>query len=293
MRHAIFLGCVVPARSRNYEMAARAIAREFGLELVDIPEFSCCGFPIMSSDRDLGLLLGAMNLALAEENGLDICTLCSACTSHLLDIKLRLEQDLSLLKYVNNRLSKVGKRYSGKVEVRHMARILYQEIGLERIKEKVRINLEPLTVASHYGCHYLRPTEIVNGFEDPRFPHTLDEMVMAVGARPLDYDGALECCGGPVLPVDEDTSFAIAVKKLSNIKEKGADAITLVCPFCNLMFDNNQKSLEKRYNIQYQIPVLYLPQLLGLALGIDPKEIGLNLNSVKANRLMELIGVMP
>lgn len=284
-KFALFLGCTIPARSRNYELSARAVASRLGVELVDIEEFACCGFPLEASDETGSLLLGAMNLCLAEQKGLDICALCSACTSMLTKTAYHLDNDGKLRQRVNSDLSKIGKHYRGTIKIKHFARVLLEDVGLERIRGAVKRDLGGLRAATHYGCHYLKPSYIYEGFDDPQDAETLELILKAVGVENMQYRGKKDCCGGPVLLTDEEVALRVAEEKLRNVREAGADCMNLVCPFCSLMFDANQRSIEAKSGEEFNTPVLYLPQMLGLAMGFDRKELGLNLNSVSTKEL--------
>ncbi len=286
MKFALFLGCTIPARSRNYELSSRKVAERLGLELVDLEAFICCGFPVRSADLQSSTLLGAYNLALAQKQGLDICTLCSSCTSALTETAHRLDHDKAALEAVNKDLDRVGLQYDSGTRVRHLARVLYEDVGKEEIVRHIKKPLDGLRIAAHYGCHYLKPSEIYEGFEDPENPSTLDELASLTGAVPVEYKDKKRCCGGPLLPVDERTSLSVAKEKLDDIKAAGADAISLVCPFCAVMYDSNQKGIGSEFETEYDLPVLYLTQILGLAMGFDRKELGLNMNVVKTKDLL-------
>jgi len=285
MKYSLFLGCTIPARSRNYEISARAIAPRLDIEFIDIEEFSCCGFPLEASDEMGAVLLAARNLCLAEERGLDICVLCSACASTLTKTAHHLRENRKLRDTVNRELSKIGKAYKGTSTVKHFARVLLEDVGLERIKNEIRRDLKGLKVATHYGCHYLKPSYIYEGFDDPQDAQSIELILEAVGVRNVQYRRKKDCCGGPVLLTDEELALSITKEKLVCIKEAGVDCINLVCPFCDLMFDSNQKGIEARFGDEYNIPVLYLSQIIGLAMGMDRKELGLNLNSVSTKEL--------
>ncbi|MEJ2587614.1 MAG: CoB--CoM heterodisulfide reductase iron-sulfur subunit B family protein [Deltaproteobacteria bacterium] len=287
MTYALFLGCTIPARSRNYELSARKVAQRLGIELVDMDTFVCCGFPLKSADLDAAELLGAYNLGLAKEKGLDICALCSSCTSALAEVAHRLAGDDTQTSRINDRLSKVGISYTGGVKVRHFARVLFEEIGADRIRPHIQKDLSDLKIAIHYGCHYLKPSNVHEHFDDVEDPHSIDALVALTGARVVDYAEKRKCCGGPLLPVDEKLATRVTKEKLDAVKEAGADAICLVCPFCSVMYDGNQKSIESEYDIDYGLPVLYLTQLLGVAMGFERKELGLNMNVVKTKSLLK------
>lgn len=286
MKYALFLGCTIPARSRNYEVSSRKVADKLGLELVDIENFVCCGFPVKNANINSATLLGAYNLALAQKQGLDLCALCSSCTSALTEVVHRLDHDEEMKAAINKDLDRVGLKYEGGTRVRHFARILYEEIGKDKIQTHFERNLDGLKIAAHYGCHYLKPSEIYDGFDDPENPRTIDELIAITGATPVNYKDKKRCCGGPLLPVDEKTSLAVAKEKLDDISAAGADAISLVCPFCSVMYDSNQKGIAAEFDTEYDLPVLYLPQVLGLAMGMGRKELGLNMNVVKTKKLL-------
>jgi heterodisulfide reductase subunit B2 len=286
LRYALFLGCTIPARSRNYEMSTRRVAEKLDIELVDLDRFICCGFPIKNSDRETALVLAAYNLALAQQEGLDLCALCSSCASSLTETAHCLAEDEEARQAVNRRLGKVGVKFEGNIKVRHFARILYEEIGPENIKPLFTKSLKGIRIANHYGCHYLKPSEIYDCFDNAHNPQSLDTLTALTGAETVDYPGKNRCCGGPVLPVDEQTALSVAKEKLDDISLTGADAIGLVCPFCSVMLDSNQKSIQTAFDKDYDLPVLYLTQVLGLAMGFDRKELGLNMNVVKTRDLL-------
>lgn len=288
-RYALFLGCTIPARGRNYEMSARQVAGRLGVELVDIPEFCCCGFPVKSTFQKTALILAGRNLALAEQNGLDICTLCSACTSLMVESAYHLNHDEALRNEINNELAEFGLRYEGRTNVYHFTRILYEFVGIEKIKASITRALSGFRFAAHYGCHYLKPSEYFGRFDSPERPRSLDALIEATGAEAIQYQDKLQCCGGSVLAVDEGLALRMAGDKLSRLKQDGADALVSICPFCTVMYDDNQKKIESAIEGELGIPVLYLTQLLGLAMGMSGKELGLQMNKVKTRSLIERI----
>ena len=289
MRYALYLGCTAPVRAMNYELAARNTASRLGIKLVDINDFGCCGFPLKSVHHETALLLSARNLALAEEQGLDICALCSSCTGTLAEANHALQGDEELRERVNEELeAATGRRYNGSIRVRHLARILYEEVGLERIQEAVTVDLSGLRLAAHYGCHYLKPVEAHDRFDDPENPHSLDQLIEALGASSIYYEGRERCCGGGILGADEETALALPHLKLERAVAAGADAMVVICPFCDIMYELQQRRIEKRYETRYNLPVVFYPQLLGLAMGLSADEVGLPLNRVKSRKLMEI-----
>lgn len=289
-QYALYLGCTVPVRALNYEISARKVAEKLGLQFSDIPEFSCCGYPIKSVNRYAYLLMAARNLALAEKSGLSICTLCSACSGSLTEANHEIQEDEELRKRINEDLSEwIGMRYEGGIQVTHFMRILHQEVGEEKIAEEVRADLSSLHVAPHYGCHYSKPSSIYGRAEDPENPKSLDDMIKATGAHSVQYEDKLSCCGGGVLAIDEQVALAMAQRKLEHIRAQQADAMILFCPFCSIMYESNQRKIEKVFATEYKLPVLFYPQLLGLALGLEPDELGMKMNRVRPTELMKKV----
>jgi heterodisulfide reductase subunit B len=291
MRFALYLGCTVPVRAMNYEISARRTAERLGIDLVDVDGFACCGYPAKPLSQEAALLMTASNLALAEERELEICTLCSACTSTLVEANKRLQEDEVLRTNINAQLAaSTGRRYEGTVTVRHYARILYEEVGLDRLREMTEVDLSSLAFAAHYGCHYIKPAHIYDGFDDPENPHTLGDLIEATGARLAHYEEENDCCGGGILAIDQETALTIAKSKLDHIHVADADGMVVICPFCDIMYEVNQRSIERHFDVQYHLPVLYYPQLLGLALGFSPNELGFRLNRVKARKIIQQFG---
>ena len=293
MKYAIFLGCTAPVRGRNYEMAARRVAERLDVELVDLPEFACCGFSLMGVHRETALAMAARDLSIAEQAGLPVTTLCSSCAGALTHASAEFEEHPELKAKVNEYLVTIGRQYQGPVQVKHFARLLYEDVGVDRIRREVTRDISGLKTATHYGCHYLKPSKIYDSFERVEDPSTLDELLDAAGATSVRYLDKKRCCGGALLAVDEGVAIATAKAKLDDVRDTDANAMTLVCPFCNVMYDDNQRKVESTFDEKYGIPVLNLPQIIGLAMGIDEKELGLRENRVKTKQLLATLGTAP
>jgi heterodisulfide reductase subunit B len=288
--YVLFLGCTVPVRAVNYELSARKVAERLDIHLGDIPEFSCCGYPIKSVNHYAYLLMAARNLALAEEKGLPICTLCSACCGALAEANHEIQEDKNLRKRLNEDLSKVlGKQYEGETRVTHFMRVLEKDVGEKRIASEVQTDLSSLHLAPHYGCHITKPTTVYGRVEDPENPTSLDRLIQMTGAHTVSYENKLQCCGGGVLAIDEGVALSMAQSKLDHIQARQADAMVLACPFCNIMYESNQKKIEKVAQKEYKLPILYFPQLVGLALGIEPDDLGMKMNRIKTVELLKKI----
>ncbi|MEO0161640.1 MAG: CoB--CoM heterodisulfide reductase iron-sulfur subunit B family protein [candidate division WOR-3 bacterium] len=291
MKYAFFPGCTVLGRGRNYEISARVVASTLGIELIDIDDFECCGFPLKSVHYDTYFLMAARNILTAEEQGLHICTLCSACTGSLTEVNKHLNENFDQRAKVLAQLKKSGIELKiGKpVKVKHFVKILYEEMGAERIGKTIKRRLTNLALAPHYGCHYLKPSDIYENAEDPENPKSLDELIAITGAKVINYPEKLRCCGAGILAVNEDAAYALTRPKLKELARDSADAMVLMCPFCSVMYDDNQRKIEQKFQEQYNLPVLYYPQVLGLAMGLEPRTLGLQMNRVSAKRILEKI----
>ena len=283
-KYALFLGCTVPVRAQHYELSARNVARKLDIEFVDMSGASCCGFPIKAVDAETALLMAARNIEIASKLNLDVVTLCNSCTAMLSDVQKQLKTNEFYKKF-----KKLGFSYPNEVKVRHFVRMLYEDIGIENIKKAVKKPLDSLKVIAHYGCHYMRPSQLY-GFDNPEVPHTLDELVNVTGATSIEYVDKKMCCGGSVLGIDEGLAVTMANHKLNIAKKNNVDALISICPFCTIMYEDNQRKAEEKFNTQYSLPVLYYPQLLGLGLGLDKNATGFRFNRVSPDALLSKIG---
>jgi len=277
MTYAFFLGCIMPLRYPGIESSTRGVFKALGVDFKDVKGFSCCPAPgvTKSFDRDTWLALGARNLVQAQQQGLDVITVCNGCYGTLFDVKHMLDNDPKLLEKVNGLLAKSGVApYNPGMKVRHFAEVLFNEVGVDKIKKSTKTP-QKFKVGIHYGCHFLKPSRHKK-IDDPERPHILESLVEAVGATSVDYKNKDMCCGagGGVRARNKDLAMALTKDKLDGLKEAGVDMIIDVCPFCHLQYDMGQKELPG-----YNIPVLHLSQLYGLAMGLDKSQLGLELHS--------------
>ncbi len=284
----LFLGCSIPYRVASYEISARKVAQKLGLELVEMPDYNCCGLPLDPADHDAMLVLAARNICIAEKEGLNIVTLCPGCAGTLRKVNKLLREDKHERERVNGILKEIGLEYKGTVEAKHMMQVLAEDVGLEKIKEVVTRPLTGLSVVEHSGCHVVRPRKYV-GFDDPENPVILKSLIEVTGAKCLDYADETECCGAPIVGVDDKISLSLTRDKLSHMKDVNAQAVITCCPFCHMMFDTNQMRIERMFNETYGMPVLHYPQLLGLAMGFTPEELALRELRVDASKVVSLI----
>jgi len=278
MKYALFLGCNIPVRVDQYDASARAVLQQVGVQLVDIREFNCCGYPMRNVDQKAFLFSSAINLALAEKAGLDILALCKCCFGTLKEAEHILKEEGTLQKEVKQLLAQKGLKYSGKIQIKHFLSVLYHDVGLDTLKSNITRQYKDFKIATHYGCHALRPSKITR-FDDPVAPSIFDKLVEVTGAKSVDWARKLECCGAPVLGFNDDLSMNLTKKKISSGKKAGADYLCSACPYCHLQFDIVQKMMVSQNGNDPLASVLY-PQLLGLCMGIDEKTLGIGMNQL-------------
>lgn len=284
--YLIFLGCAIPYRVTAYEVSARKVLEKLGIKLVEMPEFNCCGLPMDSVDHEMMLIMAAKNIAVAEQQDLNIITLCPGCAGTLRKVNRTLRENRNLREQTNNCLRQAGMEFKGTIEVKHLVQVLVEDVGLERIKDAVVNPLTSLNVAEHNGCHVLRPRQY-SGFDDPEDPKILKNLIEVTGAKCLDYIDETECCGAPSIGINDKIPLQLTRDKLNHVKAVGSQALITICPFCHMMYDTNQGRIEKMFNEKYSIPVLHYPQLLGLAMGFKPEELALNELRIDCSRILE------
>lgn len=284
MKFTLFLGCNIPARVQQYELSTRAVSDKLGIEIVDNRDFKCCGNPIRNIDNKTFLLMAARNLALAELQGLNMLVLCKCCFGSLKKAAHVIKQDPLIQKEVNALLAKEGLKYSGTTQIKHLLSVLYHDIGINVLKEKITRPFKGIKIATHYGCHALRPSDITE-FDNPVAPVLFDELVAATGAKSIDWPLKLECCGAPMLGVNDNLSMDLTEKKLTDGIRAGADFLCVACPYCQMQFDKVQHMISSLRNMNDRLLSIVFPQLLGLAMGISGKALGMNLNMLDISRI--------
>ena len=270
------------------ELAIRKTFPNLGIELVEIDGFTCCPDPIYFKARDKikWLTIAARNLAVAEETGLDIVTMCSGCISTLKEAQYILDEDPHLRDEINQRLKRINKEYRGNIKVKHAVVMIRDDIGIDVVKKSIKRPLDGIKVGIHYGCHLLKPSQIMH-VDDADYPNVLDDLVSTTGATPLNHDEKLLCCGKGCM--DDELPLEMTEAIFKSIEASGADCMGLICPTCFSSFDIGQIMLSRKKGRTYNIPVIYIFQLLGLAQGLGSEEVGLHMHRVKADRVLEKI----
>ncbi|MEM1550751.1 MAG: CoB--CoM heterodisulfide reductase iron-sulfur subunit B family protein [Candidatus Bathyarchaeia archaeon] len=285
-KYTFYLGCAIPYRVSSFEVSARKVLGKLGVDLIEMPEFNCCGLPLEPLSHELTLMLSARNLAIAERNGLNILTLCPGCAGTLKKTNKILKENKALRERVNKHLSEIGLEFKGSINVEHISKALINDIGLERIKKAVTRPLKGFKVAAHSGCHISRPKKYIE-FEDPENPRALKMLIEVTGAKCVEYRGETECCGSTIAAIEDKISLSLVREKLLHVKEAGVDALITMCPACHIMYDMNQVRAERMFNEKYDVPVLHYTQILGLAMSMPPEELGFDELRIKPSKILE------
>ena len=274
MKLAYYPGCVSKSTGKEMDTSTRAVCRALEIELEELDDWNCCGATHVSNEL-VATGLAARNMA---QTDLPIMTACSICYSNLRAAAMRLEEP-ETLERVN---AVLDKKYSS-AKIHHALDVILE--ALDEDDERIVVPLKELKVAPYYGCLLTRPT----GQYSPEFPVVLEELIKNLQAEPVDFRLKTLCCGGPIFMPQEKAADDIAFRILKEAKKAGAEVIVTVCPLCHLMLDAKQKILEKKMGEKIEIPVLYVTQLVGIALGLGPDELGLEMNSVSPMAMMEKV----
>jgi len=287
VKYAFFLGCLIPAREPNYENSVRKIAPELGIELVEMEGANCCApFSIQSLDYASWLALAARNLCIAEEMGLDILTLCNDCYESLLMTNTILKGDKGTRKKVNEILADVGLKFKGKTDVKIFSDILYEDVGLEKVKTAIKEPFNGLRVAVQPGCHLTKPKRI--HFGERMGITALEELVEATGAKSIAYERKEACCGGPLRGVNDEVALYVAKQKLDGMKAAGVDCIVTVCPFCYLELDMSQLEIKRHLKEEYNLPVLHFAELLRMAMGMRLEDWEIRAHRISVTKVLNM-----
>ncbi len=270
MKYAYFPGCSQESTAEEYNHSLQAVARRLeNMDLVEIHDWNCCGAtPAATVDPLLPHALAARNLAIAEEMGMDMVTPCAACYKNINKASHVLNGDPDLLARINATLN--GHHLSHAPEVRHPLDVVVNDVGLDSVP--VEKPLHGLKVASYYGCLITRPE---GGFDDPEHPQSMDRLMETLGAEAVDWPYKTKCCGGAIYMTTEEISFALSADVLAHAKAAGANAVAVGCPFCQLLLDLYQDKLEAIRGAVFDLPIFFFSQLMGLAMGLERAELGL------------------
>jgi len=288
MKYAYYPGCSAHSTARDMHESCLAVSKVLGIELNEIKGWTCCGASAAhQTDRKLAASLASANLLLARQMGMDMVVNCAACYNRSKVANYEIISSEEIRESVADNL---GETYDGSVPVRHFIEILLKDIGPVKLRKKIVNPLKDLKVAAYYGCYLVRPPEATN-FDDPENPTIIESLIDVMGGENVEWSGKVDCCGG----MQNLTRTEITVRRSAAVIEMaqaaGAECIAVACPMCQISLDVRQADMEKLLGRQYNMPVIYVTQLLGLAIGLSPTELGLNklmvnplavLNKVKA-----------
>ncbi len=273
MRYAYYPGCSLDATARPYGESVNAVAKLLGMDLVEIEDWNCCGATAyMSVNEILSFCLTARNLAQARRIGDQLVTPCSACFTNLRKTEVYLAESADIKSKVNEALGEAGMHYEGGAVVKHFLQAVVEDVGLDRVKALIKRPLTGLRVAPYYGCQIARPYGIE---EDTNNPVMLDHLLETLGATPVYYPMKTMCCGGSLMGTREEVALRLCRNLLLCAQQDHADCIAVTCPLCQINLDAYQTKINKTYKTDFQIPIVYFTQLMGIAFALESNLLGL------------------
>ncbi|MDH5428696.1 MAG: CoB--CoM heterodisulfide reductase iron-sulfur subunit B family protein [Nitrospirota bacterium] len=292
MRYAFFPGCVSKGACPELYQSVIQVYPKLGIALEEMTTASCTGAGVLQEkDEKLGDVLNARTFALAEQQGLPIMTICSTCQGVMSQANHRLTTQPAYLQEVNDMLQEEGLSYRGTTTIKHFLWILLEDVGEDVLRAKITKPLTGLRAAPFYGCYIQRPTEALGFEEHPDRGKSLERIIEILGAEVVDFPGKTRCCGFPILTINKINSLSMVATHTQDAKSHGADIMVTPCPLCHLNLDGMQSQAASQHHTSINLPILHLPQLLGLAMGMDPKSLGLNRNLISATTALQKIGV--
>jgi succinate dehydrogenase / fumarate reductase cytochrome b subunit len=291
MKYAFWPGCVARGATPELYKSTRAVADHLGMELVELEAAACTGAGIISDgDPYLQDVLNARTLAIAEQMGLPLLDICSTCVGvHNLAVEKLANEDYRAR--INERLAPEGLEYKGTSEPRHLLWVLLEDFESGKLNTYIRKPLTELNLGPFYGCYILRPERVLGFDKHPHRRNSLEAVIELVGATSVTYDGMTKCCGFPILTTNKKNSLTMAGTHIGEAKDKGADALITPCPLCHLNLDAQQFDAAKVIERKLDVPILHIPQLLGLAMGLDPADLGMDRHVVSTKPLLQKAGV--
>lgn len=294
MKYGYYPGCSLEHNAIAYHQSAMAIARPLGIEFTEVDDWNCCGaIEYIAVHLLPSYALVGRNLALAArqpDNNGQLVAPCSACYLNLSKVDRYMSDSPELAQNVNKALGEGGLSYEpGAIRVRHLLDVLAKDVGYEAIAAQVKKTLQGLRVAPYYGCVVVRPG-FQEQIDDPEYPVSLDRMMEALGATVVDFPLKAHCCGGHMTQISQDVALELIRRLLKNANDYAADVIVTLCPMCQLNLDAYQESVNRHFKTNFELPILYFTQLIGLALGIAPAELGIGKEFVDARPALAKIG---
>lgn len=287
MKYAYFPGCSLHSTAKEYDLSTKEISKALGIELIEIPDWVCCGAtPAHITMHLLSLALPVKNLLQAKKmDSFEVVTCCAACFNRLKTANKFMQNDPEHRVKVEEIL---GEKYKGEVKVRHFLDVLANVFGLKNLSERVTKKLTGLKVACYYGCLLTRPPEVTE-LDDLEEPHLIDDLMRVIGVEPIQWPYKTECCGASFSLTKTDIVLKLSSDILQMAFDEGARAMVVACPLCQSNLDLRQKAINKTYKKDFNLPIFYFTQLVGLSLGIEPDKLGLNKHIVNPMPLLKEI----
>ncbi len=286
MKYAYYPGCSLESGSAAYDVSVRAVADALGFELEELDDWNCCGATEYFTQNELvATSVIARNLAICREDQTQLVAPCAACFLNLKKTDQLMATHSHVKCQVNEALAAGGLHYDpGRVKVRHLLDLIYTDIGEAKLRQKAVKSLKGLRVAPYYGCQVVRP---MNGFDNTEYPMKMDELFTWLGAEVVDYPVKAHCCGGHMTQISEDAAFELIRRLLDSAVEYQADLILCMCPMCQLNLDAYQGRVANHFNKNYQLPIIFFTQLLGVALGLDFQQLAIGKEIVPAGPVIQ------
>ncbi|OGO12144.1 MAG: hypothetical protein A2Y53_02155 [Chloroflexi bacterium RBG_16_47_49] len=291
-KYAYFPGCSALKSATELDKSSRLVFESLGLDFFPLNDAACCGSRecggLRVQDEFLSIVNNARTLAMAEKAGAScLLNVCSTCQLVLKEVNNELRQDPLLLNKVNAILSSIGMHYAGTVEVKHLLHIVLDDIGLDRMRQKVVRPLKGLNIAPFYGCHLLRPSKVHGNFDDPYKPCSLGQIIEALGATEVIYEGATGCCGFHSIITSKKPQLIMSGQHLLAAKKCYADLIVTPCPLCHTVLDSYQPSIENEIKRRIKLPIIHLSQMIGFAIGIDSSSLGFSHHMINPLEILQ------
>lgn len=285
MKYAYFPGCSATTTSAPYQVSIDAIADRLGLDLDEIEDWNCCGASAcMNVNEIVSFAMAGRDLALAQKQGGDVVTPCSGCFNVLRKANEHYNEYPDVRGKVDEALAAGNMTYDGSVKVRHLLDIVVNDVGMDALSEASTHPLAGLKVAPYYGCQLVRPAD---GFDDPESPETLEGLIRAIGADPSPFPLKARCCGAMLAGTQRELAFGLVNKLLKSAEAGGAQCIATICPLCHINLEFFQSNVNKAYGTNFKIPIVFFTQLIGLAMGIPARDLGLDKALVSTKDLVQ------
>lgn len=288
-KYAYYPGCSLEKMAASYHVSAVQTARVLGVELEEIEDWNCCGATAyFHVDEILANTLCARNLAMAEQQGLNMVAPCSGCFKNMYFTNETLKKDKDLADHINYALEADNLKFNGSIDVRHLIEVFVEDVGLAEIKKNVKRPLKNLKVAPYYGCQLVRPRKNDEGenIEDPRM---FEDFLKTIGATPVVWPMRLRCCGGSLIVTNKHAALSMVRALLQTAEDAGADVIATACPLCQINLEVYQTEVNREFGTDLSLPIMYFTQILGLAFGIPAKKLGIGSEVVSAGDVLKCV----